>query len=136
MRVEAGLLATAAALAALAGCASVSAPLKPARAPVVAMAAQTPAVTDLDRAVALTAELRYAEAAREFVALEKVCRAGGDAPRAAESAFWLGFCHEKLGRFDEAAEVYRRTQQEYPRTRAARQAGERLSRLAEKARGD
>ena len=49
--------------------------------------------------------------------------------RAAECVFWLGYCHEKLNRTEEALGEYRRVSSRCAGTAAARQAGERAARL-------
>ncbi len=82
-----------------------------------------------NEAVALTESLRYEEAAARFGQVFERLSNIGNRPKAAESLFWLGFCREKQGRLTEAGEIYRRVTQEYTSTTAAREAGERLSRL-------
>lgn len=52
-----------------------------------------------------------------------------DFDRAAETLFWLGFCHEKSGDAPAAQLFYRRTLAEYPAAPAANQAAQRLARL-------
>jgi TolA-binding protein len=84
----------------------------------------------LDAAVALAVEGRYDEAAAQFSALMQRYDAAGDRARLAESLFWLGYCREKLGRPDEARDLYERVVRDHPAGPAARQAAERLGRLA------
>ena len=83
----------------------------------------------LDEGVSLATELKYDEAAGKFEDALLRFEAAGAPQRAAEAMFWLGFCHEKRGRTEEARQVYRRLMGKYGRTPAARQASRRLGRL-------
>ena len=81
-------------------------------------------------AVSLVESLRYEEAAGKFRQVFDNFVSAGDRQRAAEALFWLGFCREKQRRPAEARAIYVRLSEEYAGTRAAQQAGERLSRLS------
>lgn len=83
----------------------------------------------LEQAVALVTELRYDEAIEKLRFLLPALQASGDTQRTAEAMFWIGFCHERQSRFDQATVWYRRTVNEYPDTPAAEQARQRLPRL-------
>lgn len=115
------------AAAALGGCASY-APMNQARLTDVRIHRDAD-LKAFNEAVALTESLRYEEAAARFGQVFERLSNIGNRPKAAESLFWLGFCREKQGRLTEAGEIYRRVTQEYTSTTAAREAGERLSRL-------
>lgn len=82
-------------------------------------------------AVDLVANLRYREATVRFVRLIAVFEdpAVADRSRAAESTFWLGYCHEKLGDNEKAIAQYRRVLAFYGDLPAARQASQRLHAL-------
>ncbi|MDK1032457.1 MAG: tetratricopeptide repeat protein, partial [Planctomycetia bacterium] len=84
---------------------------------------------DFDEAVALTAELRYDEAAEKFSSLVKVFEASGRRSRAAEAMFWQAYCHEKRGDAARARKLYRLVVSRYAETAASRQASARLSRM-------
>ncbi|MBN2581910.1 MAG: tetratricopeptide repeat protein [Planctomycetes bacterium] len=108
--------------------------IEPARAelPLERQAAQP--ISDEDRrafeaAVALAAELKYADAAQAFARLVPRLEAVAAWPQAAESMFWLGYCREKLGNAEEAVKAYRRLQEVYPRAPAAKQAETRMELL-------
>ena len=98
------------------------------RTPATAAAAGygTQAIAEFDEAVAMVARLEYAPAAAKFQALLPVFQRAGDADRAAESLFWIGYCYEKLDQAGLAAQFYRQVLQDYPRTPAASQAAARL----------
>ena len=83
----------------------------------------------LEQAVALVTELRYDEAIEKLRFLLPALQASGDTQRTAEAMFWIGFCHERQSRFDQATVWYRRTVNDYPDTPAAEQARQRLPRL-------
>jgi tetratricopeptide (TPR) repeat protein len=78
-----------------------------------------------DAAVEMVVQARYEEAADKFVGL--LPRLAGDPPRAAEGAFWLGYCRQKQGRAAEAIVLYQQVVADYPDTPAARQAARRLA---------
>jgi tetratricopeptide (TPR) repeat protein len=84
-----------------------------------------------DEGVALASQLRYADAAEKFSRVLGRFSAVGDRTRAAETMFWLGFCHEKQGRVDQAKGFYNRLMDLYADTAAARQASKRMVRLTE-----
>ena len=84
---------------------------------------------EFDVAVALTAELRYDEAAEKFSSLVKVFEASGKRSRAAEAMFWQAYCHEKRGDAARARKLYRLVASRYEETAASRQASARLSRM-------
>ena len=86
-------------------------------------------VAEFDRAVALTAELRYKEAAEEFERLVPVFEDAEDHKHATESMFWLGYCYEKQGMKAEAAALYGRLAAEQGRAPAGVRAAERLRAL-------
>jgi len=87
------------------------------------------AATDLDAAVGLVTELKYKEAAAKLGPLAATFTDACDKAHAAEAAFWLGYCREKLGNADEARKAYELVAKKYPDTPAARQAHARLTRL-------
>lgn len=87
------------------------------------------AESELDEAVALAANRRYAEAAAEFERLAEEYRQDQDYHRAALATFWLGFCLEKQGRIEEAEEIYEQVSLEYGDTPAAARARQRLDML-------
>jgi len=82
-----------------------------------------------NRAVRMTSELRYEEAAREFFRLAGLFEEAGAASKTAEATFWLGFCYEKLGYIEKAKILYEQCVRGYPTSPAARQAADRLRRL-------
>ena len=82
-----------------------------------------------DEALALASLGRCQEAAEKFLPLVDDFRLIGHLDRAAESAFWLGFCHEKLGRIPEARQSYQLVLRDYKNSPAARRAAERLAAL-------
>lgn len=86
---------------------------------------------EFEAAMALVANLRYEEASLAFAPLVERFESAetADRPRAAESTFWLGYCHEKLGAGAKAATSYRRVLERYPDLPAARQAEQRLRAL-------
>jgi len=86
-------------------------------------------VAELNEAISLIYKLQYEQAAARLTGLTGRLEASGDATRAAEALFWLGYCREKQGRIDEAVQLYRRILQAYGDTPAARQASQRLWRL-------
>lgn len=86
-------------------------------------------VDALGEAVNMVAELRYDEAADEFARLGPRFDESNNRDRAAECGFWQGYCREKQGRTLRAGELYRRTVETYPQTRAAERAIERLQNL-------
>ncbi len=79
--------------------------------------------------LALVADLRYSQATAKLLPLIDAFEAAGEQNRAAEATFWVGYCYEKQGQDDEAADFYNRAVRVYPQTFASRQATERLSRL-------
>ena len=83
----------------------------------------------LDPAIELVADLKYKEAAVKLEPLMAVFAEAGSAAYAAESAFWLGYCREKLGDPNEARKLYDLVARKYPATPAARQAIARMTRL-------
>jgi len=112
---------------ALAGCATVyDAPQRMAVRP---GRVNTRDIDDFHRAVALTAELRYDEAAEQFSRLRGVFEAAGHRPLAAESTFWLAYCREKAGRAAEAMRLYRILIARYGDSDASARAARRLDRL-------
>lgn len=86
---------------------------------------------EFEAAMALVANLRYREASLKFGPLVETFESAemADRPRAAESAFWLGYCQEKLGDNKKAAAMYRRVLERYLDLPAARQAEQRLRAL-------
>jgi len=84
---------------------------------------------DFDAAVELITELKYKDAAVKLEPLMAVFAEAGSAAYAAESAFWLGYCREKLGDPNEARRLYDLVARKYPDTPASRQAIARLGRL-------
>ena len=96
--------------------------------------AQRPMLSDdletaFNRAVALVAELRYAEAAAGLSPLVERFEAASNAIRAAEATFWLGYCREKQGQAAEARTLYGRIVDRYSDSPACRNAAARLSRM-------
>ncbi|MDD4891072.1 MAG: hypothetical protein PHU85_14210 [Phycisphaerae bacterium] len=90
------------------------------------------AAADLAKAINLTSQLDYAAAGNLLGTLEGRLLLARDLPRAAEAAFWLAFCDEKLSRPDRAIPEYQRVVERYPQTPQARTAAERLERLLRK----
>jgi hypothetical protein len=86
-------------------------------------------VAGLDEAVAMVSQLRYGEAAEKFTMLAGRFETAGDQRRAAESMFWLGYCHEKLGRTKDAGDCYQKVLGKYSATPAAARAAERVGNL-------
>ncbi len=80
-------------------------------------------------AMLLVADLKCSEAVRELLPLIQEFEAIGNRPRAAEAAFWTGYCHEKLEERSKARAFYNLAVKQYPDTPAARQAAERLARI-------
>ncbi len=119
------------------GCASahwmaeVMAPKKPSSEPAGAQKRSTAQDgQDLEEAVQLILDLRYKEGADTLQDLLPRLEMVGDRERAGEAYFWLGYCHEKQGRGDKAAELYRKVIEEYAETRAAGMARQRLGDVA------
>lgn len=127
MRVNAIQLATVSIVVALAGCSSVY------LSPDGHGGPELQAGVDFDKSVAMAGELRYADAAKQFVRLERVFAAVGDESRAARCAFWLAFCTEKQALAARATNTYRRIIRQYPGTPESRQAARRLSRMTDRA---
>ena len=88
------------------------------------------AEADFNEALTLIAELRYSQARGKLLLLLETLGRTGERNRAAEATFWVGYCYEKEGQHDEAANFYNRVVRAYPGTSASHQATERLSRLA------
>ena len=84
---------------------------------------------EFNRAVALIGGLRYKEAISALAVQEGVAVSTHRIARAAECAFWHGYCREKLGDRRQAAIIYRGLLDVYPRTPAAAQAARRLAAL-------
>lgn len=84
---------------------------------------------DFDRAVELVAQLRYEEAAGEFLPLIKMFEEDSKDNRAAEAMFWLAYCSEKQDQKAKAARLYKELVRKYPGAPASRNASGRLSRL-------
>ena len=84
-------------------------------------------VAAFDDAVNLAARLRYDEAADKFARVLVRFEAAGDRRRAAETMFWLGYCYEKTGRAQDAADSYQKVMQKYPDLPASSWAKERSS---------
>ena len=82
-----------------------------------------------ERALGRVAELRYDEAATALEPLIRAFEAADRPARAAEAAFWTGYCHEKRGRRPEARRLYSRVIAAFPGTPAARQARARRARM-------
>ncbi len=80
-------------------------------------------------AALLVADLKCAEAIRELLPLVHEFDAVGNRPRAAEAAFWTGYCHEKLDDAAKARAFYQLAVKQYPDTPASRQAADRLARI-------
>lgn len=80
-------------------------------------------------AMLLVADLKCSEAIRKLLPLIQEFEALGNRPRAAEAAFWTGYCHEKAGEPSKARAFYNMVVKQYPDTLAARQAADRLIRL-------
>ena len=86
--------------------------------------------SEFNEALALVADLRYSQARAKLFPLIEAFEVIGQQSRSAEAAFWVGYCYEKQGQKDEAADSYNRVVRRYPQTSASRQATERLSRLS------
>lgn len=80
-------------------------------------------------AMLLVADLKCSEAVRELLPLIREFEAIGNRPRAAEAAFWTGYCHEKLDEPGKARAFYDMAVKQYPDTPAARQAADRMARI-------
>jgi TolA-binding protein len=93
------------------------------------MVASRQDVATLEEGVALASKLDYDAAAVKFGEVLPRFEATGDDKRAAEAAYWLGFCREKQGRPLEARELYERVVGDYGRQPAARHARRRLEGL-------
>ena len=89
---------------------------------------------EFHRAVALIGELRYQEAISTLAVQEGVAVSTNRIARAAECAFWHGYCREKLGDPRQAEDIYRALIDTYPRTPAAAQAARRLTALEARTR--
>ncbi len=83
----------------------------------------------LDETLTLIAQLRYADAAERLERLINTYEALGREDQAAEATFWLGYVRQKQGRYDEAAQQYRRVLDRWPDSIPARQARRHLNRL-------
>ena len=86
-------------------------------------------VAAFNEAVQLTSSLRYNDAIEQFEAVLPRLRAVGDDDRSAEAMFWMGYCYEKLGHTDGAAQWYARVRAMYPKHRVAEQATGRQANL-------
>lgn len=86
-------------------------------------------VNEFNDAVAAASNLHYDDAIKKLAPLLKLFESAGDSMHASECLFWLGFCYEKTKRLPEAVVFYQKILRNYPRTRAAEQAQERLSRM-------
>ena len=84
---------------------------------------------DFDFAMAMVAQLRYAEAAESFLSLVGEFEKARNDTRAAEATFWLAYCREKQGRKAVARTLYKELVRKYPDTPASRNATDRLTRL-------
>ena len=80
----------------------------------------------LDDAVALVAERQYDPAAEKLTGLIDDFKAADDKGGAAETTFWLAYCHEKQGHTGRAAALYNQVIHDFPGTPAARQATARM----------
>lgn len=83
----------------------------------------------MEAAVEMVFDAKYEQAAKLLDQLATGYEAANLPNRAAESAFWLGYCREKSGNFPEAAKQYRRVMEKYPQSEAARKAQDRLDGL-------
>ena len=72
---------------------------------------------------------RYEEASVKLAAIYPRFEAAGATGEAAETMFWLAYCHENSGRKDYAAEFYDKIVRDYPQTRAAEEAKLRRARI-------
>ena len=121
------VIALATAAAALGGCAM--------ERPLAGMARRLPPratqgdVAAFDEAIALTVNFEYEAAAAKFQQVLPRFEFAGDARRAAESMFWLGFCRERQGRTAQARGLYKRVVTKYPRQQVAEKARQRLEGL-------
>lgn len=91
-----------------------------------------PGVPSFEEAIGLVSESKYAEAEIKFRQSLVWFQAAGDKNRSAECMFWIGFCHEKQGRADEARVQYDKVIRDYPGTPAASMAAQRMGRLPAK----
>ena len=83
-------------------------------------------LSDFDEALGLAYQLKYGEAEAKLSHLLGIFEAAKDVQRASKTIFWLGYCNEKQRRSGRAKEFYQRVVGEYPRSRAAHTAGQRL----------
>ncbi len=86
-------------------------------------------VNEFNDAVAAASNLHYDDAIKKLAPLLKIFENANDTAHASECLFWLGFCYEKTKRAPEATVFYQRVIRNYPQTRSAEQAQERLSRM-------
>ena len=77
------------------------------------------------------AQLRYAQATEKLEEMFGRLHAAGDEARAAEAMFWIAYCYEKQRLSGPARRWYKRVLAVYPRSRAARQAAQRVGRLGQ-----
>lgn len=84
---------------------------------------------DFDAGVQMAAEGRYSEAIMKLSTIMPVFEHSGEAKNAAECAFWMGFCEEKLGHYQLAANHFKKVLNQYPSQPAAKPAKEHLDGL-------
>ena len=87
-------------------------------------------VATLDQAIALITEANYDQAAAMLRKLIPQAESAGDYQLAAQSIFWLGYCHEKSHQPQQATQLYRQLQQAYPESQPARMANLRLQQIS------
>ena len=87
------------------------------------------ALSDLDEALKLAGQLEYAQAEAKLTYLLPVFEAADEHELTAKTMFWLGYCNEKQGRWDQAKGFYDRVVKDYRDSTAARAAGQRLTLL-------
>jgi len=86
-------------------------------------------VVEFNEGVADASAGRFDDAARKFADVLSKFQATGDHAHASETMFLLGMCYEKTARKEQAAIFYQKVMSQYPRTKPAAMAAERLSRL-------
>lgn len=81
---------------------------------------------DLETGMRLAAECKYSDAIKKLSTVLPVLEHSNDHKNAAECAFWMGFCEEKLGHYQLAANHYKKVVQQFSRQPVAEQAKLRL----------
>ena len=126
MRVPAVYFLFVAALLAGAGCSAVYRHTPLSREPAPSAESVKQAESEFHRGQELVLAGQYEEALTAIFPQARVFERAEQPARAAEALFWTGYCHEKLGRWADAASFYRLVTAKYPDTPAARESAKRL----------